>query len=446
MVVPILHHTGQPDWKTREQTRLADYAAAREFAEGTQWASTRSRGETRLTLNYARALVKKVASYTFPTAAQFAVLGPSENAGVEQLLADYLGQVSAHELDLAMAIEAAILGDAAIKVTWDPTSRTVVLGQCDPATMAAWWDPTRPDKLFAMEQRYSLPGHAVAAAIGHNTDALVPDRLYPITERWTEQHWSLEVEGQFVRDEPNPYGWIPYVVLANARPPRSFWGQSDLTDLYDVCRELNTRMSTISQILTLSGAPIAVLENVDGSEGIRVTPGAKWEIPEGAKAYLLDLLESNGLTLHIDYVQSLYRAMHDLSETPRTAFGDSGRTLSGAALEVEIQPLVQRVRRKRSAFDRYYQARNFRILDLMERFGGERTIAGARQTRTLWPSILPSDEETAIRNQTQLVRDQISSRRRAAQQLGIDDAEAELQQIIAETKLFATEATPRADQ
>jgi hypothetical protein len=38
--------------------------------------------------------------------------------------------------------------------------------------------------------------------------------------------------------------------------------------------------------------------------------------------------------------------MHDLSETPRTAFGDAGRDLSGAALEVEIQPLVQKVQRK----------------------------------------------------------------------------------------------------
>ena len=96
-------------------------------------------------------------------------------------------------------------------------------------------------------------------------------------------------------------------------------------DLFDVCRELNARCSVLSRVLELSGAPIAVLENVDGSEGIAVGPGAKWELPEGAKAYLLDLLASGGVGLHFDYVQLLYRALHDLSETPRTAFGDAGR-------------------------------------------------------------------------------------------------------------------------
>jgi len=58
-------------------------------------------------------------------------------------------------------------------------------------------------------------------------------------------------------------------------------------NIEDVCRELNARMSGLSRVLEVSGSPIAVLENVDGSEGITVGPGAKWELPEGARAYLL---------------------------------------------------------------------------------------------------------------------------------------------------------------
>ncbi len=56
----------------------------------------------------------------------------------------------------------------------------------------------------------------------------------------------------------------------------------------------------LAKVLELSGAPITVLENVDGSEGITVGPGAKWELPEGAKAYLLDLLGGGGVGLHIE--------------------------------------------------------------------------------------------------------------------------------------------------
>ena len=202
-------------------------------------------------------------------------------------------------------------------------------------------------------------------------------------------------------------------------------------------------MSVLSRVLELSGAPIAVLENVDGSEGITVGPGAKWELPEGAKAYLLDLLSGGGVGLHVEYVQLLYRALHDLSETPRTAFGDSGRALSGAALEVEIQPLVQRVHRKRRMFDGLYQARNERLLDLLERFGGL-DLGGLRRTETIWPDVLPSDSESAVRNAVSLVQSGIQSRRTAMTSLGETDPDAELARVADESKLQAASSKLQA--
>ena len=36
-------------------------------------------------------------------------------------------------------------------------------------------------------------------------------------------------------------------------------------------------MTTLSRILEVAGYPITVLENVSGSEGIRVDAGAVWE-------------------------------------------------------------------------------------------------------------------------------------------------------------------------
>ncbi|HUV52190.1 MAG TPA: hypothetical protein VMW64_03845 [Dehalococcoidia bacterium] len=90
-------------------------------------------------------------------------------------------------------------------------------------------------------------------------------------------------------------------------------------------RELNRALSQLSLILELSGNPIAVLENIENSQDIAVQPGAVWEIPERAKAYLLDLLQGGGVKLHVDYIDLLYRTIHDLSESPRTAFGDNAR-------------------------------------------------------------------------------------------------------------------------
>ena len=170
---------------------------------------------------------------------------------------------------------------------------------------------------------------------------------------------------------------------------------------------------------------------MDGSDGISVTPGATWELPEGARAYLLDLLGGGGVGLHVQVLEVLFRALHDLSETPRTAFGDGGRDLSGAALEVEVQPLLQKVARTRRSWDAFHRERNLRLLDLLERFGGE-PLGGVRRMEAVWPSVLPSDLDGAVRNAATLVREGIHSRRTAIAALGGDDPDGELARLLEE--------------
>lgn len=429
-----------------DRRRFARYAEALAFYEGDQWLGKRRRGEARLTFNYARTLVRKVAAYVLPSPVTFSVapgaLSPDVANRAERALAEAIAENDLARLDVELCVEASVLGDAALKVTWDAAGKRPVVAAVDPATLVAWWAPDNPRSVVRIVQVYGMTGGALARAFGPDVAAsgLAPDRVYPVVEDWTAERWTVDAAGQRIRDVANPYGWIPYVVAPNNPRPHVFWGESDLIDLYDVCRELNGRMSVLAKVLELSGAPIAVLENVDGSEGITVGPGAKWELPEGAKAYLLDLLSGGGVGLHVDYVNLLYRVLHDLSETPRTAFGDSGRALSGAALEVEVQPLVQRVRRKRAAWEGVFRQRNARILDLLERFGGH-DLGGLRRTTTIWPSILPSDTDGAVRNAAQLVAGGIQSRRTAAAALGSDDPEGELARVIEEARLLAAVST-----
>src|SRR5690606_16736079 len=146
----------------------------------------------------------------------------------------------------------------------------------------------------------------------------------------------------------------------------------------------------------------------------------------------LDLLQGGGAETHIAYIDLLYRTLHDLSETPRTAFGDSGRDLSGAALEVEIQPLVQKVNRKRRTWDGVFVRRNALLLDLLETFGGAE-IGGLRRTVTIWPPVLPSDRDSAVRNAVSLVAGGVQSHRSAMASLGEEDPDAELARIREES-------------
>jgi hypothetical protein len=423
--------------------RMARYRELLDFYSGQQWNTRRRAGETRLVFNYARVLLRKGVSYLMPVPVMFDVVPDAINDPnarddtalrlAERALAEVYARHDQHAIDFQSALDAAVLGDGAFKVTWDARRGTPLVAPVDPATLWAWWEPDDPGTVHRVVQRYHLAA-GDAARLFALPRAVSERARVSIVEDWDAARYRVEIDGEVVIEQENPYGWIPYVIYPNIARPHEFWGASDLDDLFDVCRELNQRMTTISRILQVAGYPITVLENVTGSDGIRAEPGAIWELPEDSKAYLLDML-GGGVGLHIDYINLLYRQLHDLSETPRTAFGDSGRTLSGVALEVEIQPLVQKVMRKRRIWDGVYRRRNALVLDLLERFGGL-PLDGLRQTRPLWGEVLPSDRDGMVRNEAQLVASGIHSRKQAMAALGDSDPERTWHEVIDEAQTY----------
>jgi hypothetical protein len=153
-------------------------------------------------------------------------------------------------------------------------------------------------------------------------------------------------------------------------------------------------------------------------------------LPEGTKAYLLDLLKGGGVKLHIDYMNLLYRIMHDVAESPRAAFGGTERDLSGVALQVELQSLVQKAQRKRLIRRVAYRRRNDMILRILEQKTG--ASYGGLATDIVWSSLLPEDVLTLARTEQLLVSAALHSRSRAMTELGILNPEAELQKIAEE--------------
>jgi hypothetical protein len=244
-----------------------------------------------------------------------------------------------------------------------------------------------------------------------------------VVELWTDGQFQLYLDGSLLESKPNPYGFIPFIIYPNLREPKQFWGISDLSAIVESQQELNRAMSQLSRILELSGNPIAVLENVEEAEDISVRPGAVWNIPEDAKAYLLDLLQGGGVNLHIDYINLLYRILHDISESPRAAFGGTERDLSGVALEIEFNPLLHKVRRKRLVRTAAYNRRSRMILKLLEKYQG--MSFGDNRLRVIWSPILPQDMARLVANEQALVQSGIHSRRGAMEEMGIKDPESE---------------------
>jgi len=142
------------------------------------------------------------------------------------------------------------------------------------------------------------------------------------------------------------------------------------------------------------------------------------------------LLQGGGVNLHIDYINLLYRTLHDISESPRSAFGGMERDLSGVALEIDLHPLLQKVRRKRIIRTAVYNRRNEMILKLLEKYRGDRF--GDVRLRVVWGPVLPQDVSRQVNNEQVLVQAGIHSRRRAMGDLGIRDPEAEFKRWLEE--------------
>ena len=382
--------------------------------------------------NYARVFVEKITSYLMGGIG-FAV-DPAEDSDearerarkAEAALYQVYEDNHLEQLDLETEIDCAALGDACYKVIWDAAEKEIKVTAPDVQGIYAWWLGDDTSRIWRVASKYSLSAEEVELLYGIKPKG----KTATVIELWTVHDFELYLDNIMVESKPNPYGFIPFVLYPNLREPKKFWGVSDLLPIMEPQRELNRAMSQLSHILELSGNPIAVLENVEESEDIAIKPGAVWNVPEDAKAYLLDLLQGGGVNLHINYIDLLYRTLHDLSESPRSAFGGVERDLSGVAMEIELQPLLQKVRRKRIIRTAAYNRRNRMILKLLEKYQGE--DFGDNHFRVVWGPVLPRDMSIKVHDEQIMVQTGIHSRRTAMDEIGTRDTEYEFKRWLEE--------------
>ena len=421
-----------------DKARFSSYKSNLDFYNGSQWAA-RSKNR-QLVFNYAKIAVDKITSYlmndlnfsfdplpvTGPAGA-----APADPAGAkraEDLIYFILDQNNCAELDYTTEIDTAILGDGCYKVTWDVVEKRIRITSPDVNGLYAWWTGDDLSRIYRVASRYTLSADEVLSMYGKT----IQKKTAQLTELWTVQEFVLYLDNDIIDRKPNPYGFIPFIIFPNLRQPKQFWGVSDIPQLQEPQKELNRALSQLSRILEVSGNPIAVLEGVESSEDIQVKPGAVWNLPGDTKAYLLDLLQGGGIRLHIDYIDLVYRTMHDLAESPRAAYGGIERELSGTALEVELQSLLQKVKRKRLIRNYVYKKRNEMVLSLWAKFTREDLTQNSQ--RVCWGQVLPQDRNREAQNEQLLIQSGVHSRRTAMDNLAIRDPELEFDKWMEERK------------
>src|SRR6476661_7036313 len=106
-----------------DPARFSRYKSYLDFYNGNQWMEKRKPGERRLKVNYARGFIHKGTSYLMGKPVRFELV-PEERAGGEEealraqeRLAGMWDDNSLALIDYDAAVDAAVLGDCAFKVT-----------------------------------------------------------------------------------------------------------------------------------------------------------------------------------------------------------------------------------------------------------------------------------------------------------------------------------------
>ena len=105
------------------------------------------------------------------------------------------------------------------------------------------------------------------------------------------------------------------------------------------------------------------------------------------------------------------------------------------ALNVEMDPLLKKVQRKRLIRSAAYRKRCEMVLRLLEQFTG--VSYAPYRARVIWGSVLPEDRSRLVDDEVRLVKAGVHSRRRAANELGVEDPEEEFRLCQEEQETLA---------
>ena len=353
-----------------------------------------------------------------------------------------LDQNNCVELDYATEIDAAILGDGCYKVTWDAVEKRVRITAPDVNGLYAWWTGDDLTRVYQVACRYQLTQDEILMLYKKT----ITKKTAYLTELWTAKEFMLFLDNDVIDRSPIPTALSPLSSSPTCGSPSS----SGASPISRRCRSRRRSLTVPSPSSPASWkCPEIRLPSWRAWKARRIFrsgPALSGISPADTKAYLLDLLQGGGIRLHIDYINLVYQTMHDLSEAPRAAFGGMQHELSGVALEVELQSLLQKVNRKRLVRNNVYKRRNEMILQLWAKFMRQDLTAVAQ--KVIWGPVLPQDRAREAQNEQLLVQSGVHSRRTAMDNLGVRDPELEFekwmeerQRILSQNQEFKAQST-----
>jgi hypothetical protein len=307
-----------------------------------------------------------------------------------------------------LALNGAIAGQAFIKIVpSQPYPRLVVL---DPATVAVTWDPDDLEQVVRYRIQYPAIDPQTGKPITVRQLIVRDGPAWQITDQRSPADSPV---WQTVSETAWPYPWPPIVDCQNLPCPNEYWGISDLEDdLLQLNASINFVFSNLARIIRFHAHPKTWGRGFSANQ-LNVAVDETIVLPS-PDASLQNLEMTSDLASSIQLLQRLREALHEIARVPEVATGRLERAgaLSGVALQILYQPLIEKTETKRRTYGDLLVELNRRLLALGDYGDDQHTIIH-------WPALIPGDPESEAK--TLLLWQQLgASQDTILQKLGLD--------------------------
>lgn len=348
---------------------------------------------------------------------------------VEKLLETVWEANSKEDFLYQLALMGCITGDAFVKISYDEDFYADGVGELkfevlDSRTVVPIFDGMDRHKMVACRIQY--PAYEIME------DGSKEKIMY--TEVHTESTIVFLKNQEITNVIPNPLGELLVVHIKNEPLPFERFGRSDLENLIVPQKEFNEKVSDLSEILAYHAAPVTI---VKGARVQQLEKGAKkvWGgIPKDGDVYNLNL--DADLSSTIQYLEMLRKFIGEAGDVPQEVVSNQQEVsnTSGAALQLQYQPTLDRVQKKYICYGDGLRKINRLILRFYEATGAidlPEDIAPALKYKTsiVWGDALPRDRSLELSDIASEIGLGLESKKGAMERLGVENVEEKLEEI-----------------
>jgi len=313
-------------------------------------------------VNYCRVIVDKGVSFLFGQEPRFELDETTTTPAEEWLEACWSANRKATFLQ-RLALSGAIGGQAFVKIVPPPAPgsfpRLVIL---DPATVTPTWETDDIETVTRYRIQYPAVDPSTGKPIAIRQFIEQDGAVWRITDqvsRADSTQWETTAEATW------PHPWPPIVDCQNLTCPHEYWGISDLEDdVLQLNAAINFVLSNIARILRYHAHPKTWGKGFAAKQ-LDVAVDETIVLPS-PDAELHNLEMVSDLSSSISLYERMREALHEVARVPEVATGklDRAGALSGVALRILYQPLLEKTESKRRTYGELLVEVNRRLLEL----------------------------------------------------------------------------------